>query len=333
MKNIVYYTFLMLLIVIMLPFLIVTGNRKTNDESPAPQTNIAQEDTKIKIYISQNKKVMEVELDEYIKCVVAAEMPADFEHEALKAQAVAARTYAYRKKVLAKGDEMHHGADICTDSTHCQAWVSKNDAMKRWDAGKAAKNWEKIEKAVEETHNIIITYDDNIANPVFHANSGGMTENSEDVWEGVGEPYLRSVPSKGEEIANSYKSEQTIKIKDFYNALRKIYPKIKLNTANILEEINIIEYSEGGRAKTIKIGNVMLKGTDFREMFSLRSTNIKIEMAGKESLKITTYGYGHGVGMSQWGANAMAKSGSSFEEIIKHYYRGVSLTSIGELDD
>jgi len=321
----------MLLIIIMLPFLIVTYN-KTDGKPPTPQTNIKQGDTRIKVYISQDKKVVEMDLDEYIKGVVAAEMPADFEYEALKAQAVAARTYAYRKKVLNQGDEQHHGADICTDSTHCQAWVSKNDAMKKWESDKAAKNWEKIDKAVSETHDIIITYNNNIANPVFHANSGGATENSEDVWEGVGEPYLRSVPSKGEEIANSYKSEQIIKINDFYNTLKKKYPNIKLDTANILKEIKIIEYSEGGRVKTMKVGNITLKGTEFREIFSLKSTNIKIELSGKDSLKITTYGYGHGVGMSQWGANVMAKSGSSFEDIIKYYYQGVSLTTVDEIE-
>lgn len=326
MKNIVYYTLLMLTIVILLPLIIVRGCSRTVD---TPQSPGRQKDSvKIKVYISQEKKVQEMDLDEYLKGVVAAEMPAEFELEALKAQAVAARTYAYRKKVYLPKDAAHYGADICTDSTHCQAWVSKENAMKKWDAASAPKYWNKIERAVEETHDLIITYNNNIANPVFHSNSGGKTENAEDVWEGNGEPYLRSVFSQEEDNSGEFKNEVTLKVKDFYDTMKKEYPGIKLNTKDILKDIQVLEYSEGERVKTLKVGNIILKGTDFRRIFSLKSTNLEIEAAGKDSLKIITYGNGHGVGMSQWGANYMAKNGNKFDEILKYYYNGITLDTI-----
>jgi len=200
--------------------------------------------------------------------------------------------------------------------------------MKKWDEASASRYWDKIERAVEETRNFIITYNDNVANPVFHSNSGGKTENSEDVWEGAAEPYLRSVFSQGEDDSSQYKTEVVLKIKDFCDTLKKQYPDIKLDTKDILKNIHIVEYSEGGRVKTLRIGNIDIKGTEFRSMFGLKSTNLKIEASGNDSLKITTYGYGHGVGMSQWGANYMAKSGSRFDQIIKHYYQGVSIQTI-----
>jgi len=319
----------MLLIIILLPLFIVGGSgSRPESGSPSPGKQETAKAKRIKVYINQEKKVREMDLEEYIKGVVAAEMPAEFEMEALKAQAVAARTYAYRKKVSAPAAEEHYGADICTDSTHCQAWVSKEEAMKKWDEASASRYWDKIERAVEETRNFIITYNDNVANPVFHSNSGGKTENSEDVWEGAAEPYLRSVFSQGEDDSSQYKTEVVLKIKDFCDTLKKQYPDIKLDTKDILKNIHIVEYSEGGRVKTLRIGNIDIKGTEFRSMFGLKSTNLKIEASGNDSLKITTYGYGHGVGMSQWGANYMAKSGSRFDQIIKHYYQGVSIQTI-----
>lgn len=326
MRKIIYYIIFMIIIIILLPLMIVKGCSKKTEDNELKY----QETLMIKVYIASEKIIKEMPFEEYLMGVVAAEMPVEFEIEALKAQAVAARTYAFAriKKIYAPKDGMHSEADICTDSTHCQAWISKENAMKNWGDSSAEKNWQKIQKAVNETKNIIITYQELIANPVFHSNSGGRTENAEDVWEGTGVPYLKSVISYGEETTSEYRTVTDIKIKDFCAKLKNEYPDFKINEKDILKEIKILDYTEGGRVKTIKIGNISLKGTDFRKIFSLRSANFSIEKGEGDNLKITTIGNGHGVGMSQWGANYLAQHGYNYEQIIKYYYNGVELNNL-----
>lgn len=316
---------LMIFTTVILPLLIVKGCANSNVAKQKEGEGI-----KIKVYISAEKKEREMELEEYIKGVVAAEMPAEFEVEALKAQAVAARTYAFSrmKGIYSVKDNIHNGSDICTDPGHCQAWVSKQTAMKRWGIFSAIKYWNKIDKAVNETRNIIITYNNNIANPLFHSNSGGRTENAEDVWDGVEVPYLKSVRSDGEDVTSEFKSTITIEVKEFTDKLKNEYSDFKINDKDIIKDIKIVDFTAGGRVKTIKTGNHVLKGTDFRRIFSLRSANFKVEKGDDKNLKITTYGNGHGVGMSQWGANNLAKLGGSYDEIIKYYYKGVELSTI-----
>ena len=337
MKNFIYFALAMLFMVILLPLAIVGSQPKQEDSVKTPEKKEEKKDAvTIKVYVSQENKLVQMELEEYVKGVVAAEMPADFEPEALKAQAAAARTYAYArmKKIYAPKDDSHRGADICTDSAHCQAWSDKKNLMKKWDA-EANDCWAKINFAVEATRGIIILYGERIINPVFHSNSGGRTENSEEVWEGTAVPYLKSVFSAGEDVTTEFKSEVVMKLKDFNNTLKREYPTLKLSTANINDfskQVKVAEYSEGGRVKILKVGNVNIKGTDFRRLLSLRSTNFNIKTEGKDSIRITTYGYGHGVGMSQWGANYMAKTGFGFQDIVKYYYQGVTLQSIAQYE-
>lgn len=329
MKKVLYYTATILIIVILMPMLIVKG---CGFGHPDSGSGSQPEGVRIKVFVSSEKKTVEMQLEEYIKGVVAAEMPASFESEALKAQAIAARTYAFSrvKKVFTAAPGVHDSADICTDPAHCQAWMSKSKAMKGWGVFAAIRNWNKIERAVSDTKGIIITYNGEMANPLFHSNSGGRTENSEDVWDGVAVPYLRSVESAGEEGTSEYTNVVRIKTSDFSSKLKEAYPDLKLSGKDILQNIKVQGYTQGGRVKTIKIGNITLKGTDFRKVFSLKSANFKIESSDKDTLKITTLGYGHGVGMSQWGANYLAKSGANYEEILKYYYTGIDLITIDE---
>ncbi len=363
MKKFAYYALVIFLVIVVLPCIIVKGcgfgtddvnnearesnndnsnNNSSNNSSNNSNNNNYDDDSndagetdndlKIRVYVNKEKKIVEMELEEYVKGVVAAEMPAEFEPEALKAQAVAARTYVLGRYEKIYNDEqmLHEGADICTDPAHCQAWVSKSDAMKKWSFFSSKKYWNKISDAVESTKGRIITYNDKIANPVFHSNSGGRTENAEDVWDGCVVPYLKSVVSKGEDASKEYKTTVSFKTSDFKNRLKKEYPDIKFTSSNLIKSIKILNYTEGGRVKTLQIENIKLKGTDFRRIFSLRSANFKIE-GKKDSLNITTIGNGHGVGMSQWGANYLAKSGKDYEYIIKYYYLGVELSSIDTL--
>ncbi|MCX7842470.1 MAG: stage II sporulation protein D [Clostridia bacterium] len=327
MRKTVYYMLAMMIAIILLPLLIVRGCGSKNVKKPD-----SEKDLSIKVYMHQTRTVEEMDFEEYLKGVVAAEMPASFETEALKAQAVAARTYAYGrlKKIYLPKNDTHMGADICTDPTHCQAWISKEAAMKKWGIFSSLKNWNKISKAVNETRGILIAYKGAIVNPVFHSNSGGRTENAEDVWGGGGVPYLRSVQSYGEELYSGFETVAEIPCKEFVSKLKAQYPDIILSEQNLKSQIKILDYTEGERVKNIKVGNITIKGTDFRKALSLKSANFKIEEGSKDMIKITTKGNGHGVGMSQWGANYLAKNGGTFEEILKYYYKGIEIFNIEE---
>lgn len=331
MKRFLYYSLMMIAVIIIIPMLIV---RTCDYSEPSKPPEPVPKDMIVKVYIASDDKIVEMNFEEYLKGVVAAEMPAGFELEALKAQAVAARTYALGriKGIYAPKEDVHFGADICTDSAHCQAWVTRDSALKKWGAFTGRRNWNKISRAVSETKNLVIVYDNTIANPVFHSNSGGRTENAEDVWSGVAVPYLKSVVSEGEDACKEYKVTIEMKINDFVEAIKKEYQDFMIDTENIASEINIIDYTAGGRVKNIKIGNITIKGTELRKLLSLRSANFVIEATDSDSLKITTLGYGHGVGMSQWGANHLAKRGAAFDEILKYYYTGVEIMPIDSMD-
>ncbi|MCX7749085.1 MAG: stage II sporulation protein D [Clostridia bacterium] len=329
MKKTFYYALTMIIIIILLPLLIVKGCSVQNEPSLPNPTG---KDIMIKVYFVSDNEVKNVPLEEYVKEVVAAEMPADFEIEALKAQAVAARSYAYGRmlKLYGSKENNHQGADVCTDSGHCQAWVSKENAKKNWSIFSASKNWNKIERAVKETEGIILVYDTKVINPLFHSNSGGRTENAEEVWDGVQVPYLRSVFSYGEDSCSEYKTTVEIPVTDFIQKLKGKYPDSQVDEEDILQDIEFLGYTTGNRVKTIRIGSVTMKGTEFRQLFSLRSANFSIECDDNSLIKITTVGNGHGVGMSQWGANFLAKTGGGYQEILKYYYEGVKLNVLNK---
>ena len=149
----------------------------------------------------------------------------------------------------------------------------------------------------------------------------------EDVFSGFS-PYLRSVESNGEDASSEYKSVVEMEASDFIGKLKSKYPDLEVNEKDIVSDIKILTVSEGNRVKELKIGNKTIKGTDFRWLFPLRSTNFKIDKDENGKIRITVTGNGHGVGMSQWGANYLAKNGASYEEILKYYYKGVELSEI-----
>jgi len=334
MKKFIYYAGLMIAVMILLPMLIVKGCGPSVKKKP-PVEEIGVQKYKISVYIAALNKTEEMDLEEYIKGVLAAEMPADFDMEALKAQAVAARTYAYGRMtgVYQSKQGVHDGVDICTNPAHCQAWMSKESAMKKWSIFFASRNWGKIEKAVTSTKGMIVVYNGNIANTLFHASSSGKTENSEEVWSGVSVPYLRSVASSGEEASKGYITTIVIQSSELLEKLRKAYPEAEFTKA-ILKKIKILDYTTGGRVNTLEIGDITIKGTEFRTLLGLRSASFSLKWAdGKnDEVAITTKGYGHGVGMSQWGADSLAKKGGTYIEILKHYYTGVDIIPINEYE-
>jgi len=274
----------------------------------------------IKLLHQDINEVEEVKLDEYITCVVSAEMPVSYDIEALKAQAIVARTYTIYKITTSS---KHDNADICDKSTCCQAWISKEDRLKKWDGEKVTDNWNKIVKAVNDTIRKIITYDGKPINAFFHANSGGKTEVPFYVWGGSGYPYLQVVETAGEDAYSGYSSETKFTKKDFINKVKEKYEDFEID----FDEENCIEIKErdkSNRVVTVKIGNVNLSGVETRTLLGLRSANFTVDIS-KDEIIFKVIGYGHGVGMSQTGADALAKQGKTYEEIIKHFYTGVEI--------
>ena len=298
----------------------------TVNETEVALENYNYEDfNTIKLLHRDTNEIEEINLDEYLCGVVSAEMPADYEIEALKAQAVVARTYTLYKIINAKphGEE----ADICDSFECCQAWISKEERFDRWDDSTENQNWNKIVTAVNETKGKVVTYEGKIINAFFHANSGGKTEIPVNVWGGIGYPYLQVVETSGEEGYTQYSSEVQLTIEELVNKFKEKYEDIVVNLENINEEIKILEYTESGRVKTLKVGNKNIAGTEVRTILGLRSTNFDIEI-NENNVTFKVIGYGHGIGMSQTGADAMAKQGSNYEQIIKHFYVGVEIVDI-----
>ena len=281
-----------------------------------------KEYNKIKLLHKKDKKIEEIPLDEYLLGVVSAEMPANFEQEALNAQALVARTYTIYS--IKRNKNKHEGADICDSSTCCQAWISKEDRLARWNEDVRKEYWNKIVKAVNTTKGKVITYNGDIIDSFFHSNSGGITEIPVNVWGGTNFPYLQSVQTSGEEGYSQYSSEVTLTQEELINKIRAKHSDFNIDISQ-QDSVKILEYTEAGRVKNIQIGNLKLSGVEVRSLLGLKSTNFKIEINNGKVTFIVT-GYGHGVGMSQTGADSMAKQGNNYEEIIKHFYTGVEIT-------
>lgn len=278
----------------------------------------------VKVLHTKNNNVEEMKLDEYLYGVVSAEMPVSFEKEALKAQSIVARTYTIYK-IIHNGGK-HGEADICDDSSCCQAWISKQDRLSKWEELERESNWNKIMQAVNETKGKIITYKGEPINAFFHSNSGGSTEAPINVWGGSGYPYLQTVETSGEDSYTQYNSEVNLSKKELINKMKEKYQDFSIN----FEEenpIKILEYTEGKRVKTIKIGNKNLSGVEVRSIFTLKSANFNVEIKD-DNIKFSVIGYGHGVGMSQTGADSLAKQGKNSDEIITHFYTGVDVTEL-----
>jgi stage II sporulation protein D len=319
MKRILIIILMILTLTFLIPYFIIS---KFSVFYTPPGEKKAETFEKISVYIKSEDKVEKMDMSQYLKETVAAEMPAEFETEALKAQAVAARTYLVNR--INAGNEQakkdHKGADICTDSSHCKAWISENARRESWGAEKADEYWNKISNAVESTAGVLITYNNSPISAVFHSTSSGFTENAKDVW-GGDVPYLVSVESKGEDQSPRYHSERTLTADEFKSTAESNLEG--LNWDNGL--IGDITRSDAGGIKTIVIGGVPVKGTKFRTMFELRSTNVNISEADGNILMQVT-GYGHGVGMSQYGANYLASQGMNYIDILKTYYSGVEVS-------
>lgn len=344
MRKIGIYMIMVLVITILLPTVIVkafnfvprenvvSGERaKVPKNEPAKvieekePVEVVESVEMINLYNPYNDSVEKIELELYVKGVVAAEMPAEFHIEALKAQAVAARTYAVNKILrYPDGHPEHKAASVCR-GIHCQAFLSLDELRQIKGESWIENYWGKIEEAADSTRGQLIYYNGEVAESLYHSTSGGMTEDAVNVFT-TDTPYLKSVESPYEENAPRYKTVITITDEEFIEKINNAYPEAKVNTENLTEKIKLIEKTSSGRIKKLAIGKEILDGRTFRDLFKLNSTNFTITYITKlKIIDITTQGFGHGVGMSQWGANGMGKNGSSYLDILNHYYTGVEI--------
>ena len=342
MKKMLLYILSFIILFFILPIIFTITPKAETEEVVSNIENVTQEQPEqevettiydyqkyktIKLFHSGSGQIEELPIDEYLYGVVSSEMPANYEAEALKAQAIVARTYTIYQIMNNSGK--HPGADICDNSSCCQAWISKDERLSKWAPEEAESNWNKIVDAVNSTSGKIITYQNKPINAFFHSNSGGKTESSLNIWGGIDYPYLKSVETAGEEGYTQYSSEAKFTKEELLNKLKEKYEDCEIDYSQE-NCIQILEYTTSGRVKTIKFGNKEIAGTEARTILGLRSTNFTFTISGDEII-FSVIGYGHGVGMSQTGADALAKSGSNCEEIIKHFYTDVEIVEVNSL--
>ncbi|MCL2544404.1 MAG: stage II sporulation protein D [Clostridia bacterium] len=279
---------------------------------------------RIVLYDAGTQTLRTLTLGDYLTGVVAAEMPALYHEEALRAQAVAARTRAVAsmRRLGGTGCAAHPGADICGDSAHCQAWMDDPALRRRWGADYAA-HLRKITDAVQSTRGEVMTYGGEPIEVLYHAVSGGATENVEHVFSEA-LPYLRGVESPGEEGAARYQSEQRFAQQAAAEALNAAFPGAGLSAEGLPGALAVLGRFDSGRADRVRVGALTVPATAFRRALGLLSTNFTLAFEGEE-LVIRQRGYGHGVGMSQAGADALARAGWGYADILRHYYTGIEL--------
>lgn len=326
-KPLVLLGAILFAIILLIPTLLVlpfTQEKHTLqvNKTTAPATVTQQNPTasepaiEVAVYRSKTKKIANIPLEEYVKGVVASEMPAEFELEALKAQALTARTYIIRQLLGDEPISAPKGA-VVTDTVMHQVYKSPEELRAAW--GPANYDWKmaRITEAVEATKGQIVTYNNEPITASFFSTSNGYTENSEDYWKNSF-PYLRSVESPWDKISPKFKDKVVVSVADFEKKLG-----VKVTSDKIGE---IVSRTAGNRVAKVKINDKTFDGREIREKLELRSTDFTWKKQGN-NVVITTKGYGHGVGMSQYGANGMATEGKSFKDIIIHYYKGTNISS------
>lgn len=279
-----------------------------------------QKITEIRLLRTETGEIETMDLDEYVMGVLIGEMPVTYEMEALKAQAVVARTYALHKMQFAA--ESHEKADMCDNVQHCQAYRTKDYAFASWDDAEEQERWKKVQTAVLETQDEVITYQGEVINAFFHSHSGGKTEDIVNLWGHEAIPYLKSV--EGNEIEPRIETI-TLTKEELDQKMKEQYANYQgLEMENWQDFIRVLEINSSGRVAKLQIANQIVEGTEARSLFGLRSTMFTVAIDG-ETITFQTSGYGHGVGMSQVGANGMALQGATYREIIQHYYQNVEI--------
>ncbi|NLT64628.1 MAG: stage II sporulation protein D [Clostridiales bacterium] len=333
MKRVIWASILLAMAAIIMPLMFLRENVNGEDlleelspsgqaesNSPEPSETSAKQhyeripDKDIKFSVSENGEAREVTMADYLPYALAAEMPANFSEEALKAQAVAARTYILYCTL--HENPKHPQADICTEAGCCLAYADESKLRGSWGKN-FDSNIEIIRKAVTETDGQVMVYDELPILASFHSSSAGKTESGSELWGNV--PYLVSVNSpETEKDVPNFVTTVEVSIDNFRETVLS-YKTDAVFSENAAEWVKDTELDESGRVRSIIIGGVKLSGSEMRKLFSLRSTAFMLEFKDNIFL-FTVTGYGHGLGMSQYGANVMAKNGFNYQEILEHYY-------------
>lgn len=334
MKRALLFSFLSVALALVLPLLL--GPKNQSQSSPAPDSAASNgerapdaesggqqkrtlTDEDLLLRVLSEGEVRELSMAEYLPMALAGEMPASFEPEALKAQAVALRSYALHYRAAPKS--AHSEADVCTDSGCCAAAYTDEQTEEVWGAD-AESYRAKILAAVEATDGQYLTYADEAILAMFHSSSSGATEDGESLRTAL--PYLVSVGSpETEEDVRNLVSTVEVSAEEFRESVSRSFPTVSLE-GEPEAWIGGVTPSAGGRVGSIVVGGQEISGLAMRQLFSLRSTDFSLRWTG-ECFLFTVQGYGHGLGMSQYGANTMAKDGAFYAEILEHYYPGTEL--------
>ena len=305
MKKVIELT----LVVISIPFFIVHFFYNFTLKTVISGFNINKNNQTIRV-LKEDNTVENINLEDYLIGVVSSEVPVYFEKEALKAQAVAARTYAL-KQIQNNKDRNY---DV-TDNTSSQVYQDDNKLREKWKDNYET-NINKVKECVNETKGEYITYDNEIIYAFFFSTSNGKTEDNKNVF-GKDLPYLKIVDSSfDKDETSSFETTKELSLSDFYNKLGIEY----LDKLNITDEVK----TDSGRIYSLKVNNTEFKGREFQSKLSLRSNDFQI-IQNSDKVIIKTKGFGHGVGMSQYGANALAKQNKTYQEILKYYYQGTEI--------
>ena len=332
----------LLVLTFLLPVVIVRSHTSAStfavDPSPAPmpiqtepsRSSFMSKELYVSVYLTKERRVIEVPLEQYVLGVVVGEIPPQFELEACKAQAIAARTFIARRLFQKDRSGVPDKAADVTDCLLHQVYKNPEQVKQQWDGQGKLANWQKLQQAVSETNGKIVTYEGKPIQAVFFSTSNGYTENAEEVW-GAAFPYLKSVTSPWDEReAPGYKKEVTLPVAQMRQKLGLSHQSKEEDGSNVSPSIQVLSRTTGNRIKQIQIEGKTFTGREVRERLALRSSQFTFQANG-EDICFTTYGYGHGVGMSQWGANGMAKEGATAERILKYYYKNTDLQTIAEV--
>lgn len=325
-----FISVVLILAMLLMPLLAIKGTEQsgTSDEEITDFTQEKEEDDKpetVKVFMHENDLVLNVTVREYIVGVLAAEMLPTYHEQALKAQAVAAYTYLLNEKSeqALSPDTSLKGAYLSDDSSTHQGYLTEEERAEKWGE-KAAQYEKKLQKAAEDVLGKVITYDGKPIIAAFHANNSGVTHSAKTVW-GNDVPYLQSVVSAGDKLSPDCIKTVALSAQEISSLAGAVQG---CNLSGEAEEwITDIKTDKHGYVESIVIGGAKLTGIKARNALGLRSAVFTFEFKDG-SFRFTTEGYGHGVGMSQYGADYMARQGSTWEEIIKHYYRGVDITEL-----
>lgn len=318
MKKVLLKTVIISVFILLIPFIItllVTDHK-------SKQLSIHD----FEIYYEANGSKKKLEFEEYLMGVVAANMPAGYDIEALKAQAVIARTYALYNIALLS-DEISHGTSYTTSELGL-AYINMEDMKQYWTSDDYLTHFTKIENCVYGTKDEILVYQNDLILPVFFDTGCGFTRNASEAW-GVDIPYLVSVPSKQDVTSTSYLKITEYSKENLVLLLESYYSNVDISEASFFDDVRVTERDSTGYVTKVNLGNHTVSGEEFTKVIGLNSNHFYIEDY-EDKVRLICNGVGHGVGLSQYGTNAMALEGKTYEEILKHYYTGVELVNIGK---